>query len=180
MDLTSDELGVLEARNETQDARLIAPFDLSLKTHEAVVIPGQIVLPQLDRGIGLLARPRIDETDRLHRPEAQRVDAPVRHDLDRQTALEESLAVEIVNGRRLCVHERIVKPRVFVTGQRAVQVVAAAVVDSACGRSPYGGARSARSTVRRPGRLRLRYQRADERPGFGSMVSASTIGLIAS
>ena len=127
----ADELGVLEARNETQDARLIAPFDLGLKPHEAVVIPGQIVLPQLHRGIGLPACPRIDETDRFHRPEAQRVDAAVRHDLDRQTALEESLVVEIVNGRRLGVHERVVEPRVFVARQRAVQVVAAAVVDSA-------------------------------------------------
>ncbi len=50
--------------NETQHARLIAPFDLGLEPDEAVVIAGQIVLPQLHGGVGLAAR----SADRRDRP----------------------------------------------------------------------------------------------------------------
>ena len=41
------ELGVLEARDHPQHARLIAPLDLRLEPDQAVVIAGERVLPQL-------------------------------------------------------------------------------------------------------------------------------------
>ena len=89
--------------NQSQHARLITPFQLRLEADETVVIARELVLPQLHHGVRPAARARIVQPDRLHRPEAQRVGAPVRHHLDGQTALEEFLAVEVVNGRRFRV-----------------------------------------------------------------------------
>ena len=97
------ELGLLEARDQPKHARLVAPFDLRLEADEAVVIAGEIVLPQLDDGVRLASGARIDQADRLHRTEPQRVDAAVRHHLDRQAAFEEPLLVEVVDRRRLGV-----------------------------------------------------------------------------
>ena len=59
--------------NQPQHARLLAPFQLRLKADEAVVIAGEVVLPQLHGGVRRAAGARIDEADRLHRPEPQRV-----------------------------------------------------------------------------------------------------------
>ena len=59
----------------------------------------------------------------------------MRHHLDRQAAFEELLLVEIVDGRRLGVDERLVEALVFVARQRAVQVVALPIVHAA-GRTP--------------------------------------------
>src|SRR5262245_27480273 len=128
----ANELGLLEARNEPKHARLVAPLDLRLEPDEAEVIAGERVLPQLHGGVRLAAGARIDEPDRLHRPEPQRVAAAVRHDLDRQTALEEPLLVEVVDAGRLGGHERVVEPIVIVARERAVQIAAFAVVDAAC------------------------------------------------
>ena len=69
------------------------------------MVAGEIVLPQLHDGKRRAAGARIDEADRLHRPEAQRVAAAVRHHLDRQTAFEELLLVEVVNGCRFRRHD---------------------------------------------------------------------------
>src|SRR5205814_10042551 len=102
-----DELCLFEAWDEPQDARLIAPFDLRLKSDEAEMIGGEVVLTQLDGRERLAAGPGIDQADRLHRPEAQRVAAAVRHDFNRQTAFEEAFLVEIVNGCRFRVDQRV-------------------------------------------------------------------------
>src|SRR5437016_9607140 len=91
------ELGVLEAGNQPQHARLIAPLDLRLEADEAEMIAGEIVLTQLHAGVRLAAGARVDEPYRFHRTEPQRVAAAMRHHLDRQAALEEALFVEIVD-----------------------------------------------------------------------------------
>src|SRR5688572_28604103 len=97
----ADELGGLEAGNELQDARLLAPFELGLEADEAEMVAGEIVLTQLHGGVRRPPRARIDETDRLHRSEPQRVAAAMSHHFHRQTAFEELLLVEIVHRRRL-------------------------------------------------------------------------------
>ena len=110
----ADEFGLLETGNQAQHARLFAPFDLRLEADQAEVIAGQVVLPELDDGVRRLAGARIDEADRLHRSEAQRVAAAVRHHLDRQAAFEESLLVEVVHGGRFRVrraHRRSARTR---------------------------------------------------------------------
>ena len=53
------ELGLLEAGNQTQHARLLAPFELGLKAHEAEVIAGEVVLTQLHDGVRHRAGARI-------------------------------------------------------------------------------------------------------------------------
>ena len=83
-----DELGALEPGNQTEHALLLAPFELRLKSHQAVVIAGQVVLAKLHGRIRRAAGARIHEADRLHGPEPQRVLAAMRHHLDRQTPFE--------------------------------------------------------------------------------------------
>ena len=95
------ELGLLEARNHPQHSRLLSPLQLRLESDEAVVIAGKVVLAQLHGGVRLPPGSRILQPHRLHRPEAQRVFAAVRHHFDRQAPFEELLLVEIVNRRRL-------------------------------------------------------------------------------
>ena len=67
------EFRLLQPGNEAQHARLLAPFELRLEPDEAVVIARQVVLAQLNGRVRRPARPRIGEADRLHRPESQRV-----------------------------------------------------------------------------------------------------------
>ena len=104
------ELGVLEPRDQPQHARLVAPLDLRLEADEAPVVARERVLTQLHDGVRTAPGARIGEPHRLHRPEAQRVAAPMRHDLDRQAAFEEGGLVEIVHRRRLGGDQRIVEP----------------------------------------------------------------------
>ena len=100
------ELGVLEAGDHPQHARLLAPLQLRLEPDQAEVIAGQVVLAQLHDRVRRAPGARIDEADRLHRTEPQRVAPAVRHHLDRQTALEELCRVEVVDGRRLGADRR--------------------------------------------------------------------------
>ena len=127
------ELRALEPGDQPQHARLIAPFDLRLKAHEAEVIARQIVLTELHHRVRLTPRPRIGEADRLHRTEAQRIAPAVRHHLDGQASFEEPLLVEIVNGRRFRGDERIVEPFVFLARERAIEIIAGSIVDTASG-----------------------------------------------
>ena len=103
------ELGLLEARNHPQHARLFAPLQLRLKAHQAEVIAGERVLTQLHDGIRTAPGSRIGEAHRLHRPEAQRVVAAMRHHFDRQAALEELLLVEVVHRRRFRADDRLIE-----------------------------------------------------------------------
>ena len=142
------ELGRFEARDHPEHARLFAPLQLRLKPDEAVVIGGEVVLPQLDDGVRPSAGARIGQPGRLHRPEPQRVDAAVRHHLDRQTPLEELRVVEVVDGRLLGRHDRLVKR----AGTRR-------------GRTDSSGSRL-RRRLRRPDRRRL--APGPHRASFGS------------
>ena len=176
------ELGLLEPGNHAQHARLLSPLQLRLKAHEAVVIAGQIVLAQLHGGVRLPSGSRIGQPDRLHRPEAQRVFAAMRHHFDRQAAFEELLLVEIVHGRRFGRRERRIK--------RAILVCASS--DNSDSRPPHRQFRTswARSAVATDPQSRIpnpwiaaecsgpSVRRGT--PSFMSIVSASTIGLIAS
>ena len=181
----ADEFRLLQPGNQAQHPRLLAPFELRLKPDEAVVIARQVVLPQLHGRVRRPARSRIGEADRLHGPESQRVQAAVRHHFDRQAALEELLLVEVVDRRRLGVDQRVVEALVLLARQRAVQIVALAVVDAA-GRSSrvvrrirLRGVRRRRSGFSRTvDRLRSHRDARNTLPR--SMLSASTIGLMAS
>ena len=97
------------------------------------MIARQVVLPQLHRRVRRPARPRIGQAHRLHRSEPQRVGAAMGHHLDRQAAFEEFLLVEVVDRRRFGVDQRVVEALVFLARQRAVQIIAFAVVDAAGG-----------------------------------------------
>ena len=66
-----DEFRLLEAGNETKDARLIAPLDLRLKPDEAEMIPGEIVLTKLDGRVRLTSGARIGQADRFHRADTR-------------------------------------------------------------------------------------------------------------
>ena len=105
----ADELGVLEPRDEPQDARLLAPLHLGLEPDEAEVIAGERILPELHARVRLAPGARIGQPHRLHRPEPQRVDAAPRHHLDWQTALEELRVVELVQRGLFRRHHRVVK-----------------------------------------------------------------------
>ena len=170
------ELRLLEAGNHAQHPRLLAPLQLRLESHEAVVIAGKIVLAQLDGGVRLPSRPRILQPDRLHRPEAQRVLATMRHHFNRQAPFEELLLVEIVNRRRFGRRERRIERAVFVGAHRTVQVIAFAIVNSAR-LLTVDSATAGLSTVDCG---LFRFHRDARNTFFMSIVSASTIGLIAS
>src|SRR5438552_3613158 len=125
------EFSVLQPGDQSQDARLLAPLDLRLEADEAEVIAGQIVLAQLYGRVRLAPVARIDQPDRPHRAKPQGLPPAMRHHLDRKATLEESLLVEIVHRRRFRRGERIVEHVVLFTRQRAVQIVALAVIHSA-------------------------------------------------
>ena len=127
----TDELGLFQTGNQPEHPGLLAPFQLRLKAHEAEVIAGQIVLPQLHRGERRTTGARIHQADRLHRSEAQRVNTAMGHDLDGQTPFEESLLVEVVHRRRFRVDEGLVESTVLLARERAIEIVSCAVVNPA-------------------------------------------------
>jgi hypothetical protein len=120
----ANELGVLESWNHAQDARLFGPFQLGLKADQAVVIPRQRILPQLNGRVRVASRSWVREAHRLHRAKAKRVVPAMCHHFDWQAALEELLLVEVVNGRRFCRRHRLIKRLVLVARHRTVQIIA--------------------------------------------------------
>ena len=176
------ELGVLETGNQRQHARLFTPLQLRLEPHQAEMVAGQIVLPQLHDGKRRAPGARIGQADRLHRAEPQGVAPAMCHHLDWKTALEELLLVEIMDGGGFGADQRLVKPAVFALRHRAVEIVALAIVHATlwgrpCRAGLGGPERSApRSSLPR----RLRPQREARKTFDRSIVSERTIGLIAS
>src|SRR5262249_34598598 len=69
----SNNLRVLETRNQPQDSFLLSELQMVLKTHEVVAVRQQILLAQLDRGVRLPAGARIAQPDGLHRTIPERV-----------------------------------------------------------------------------------------------------------
>ncbi len=186
----ADELGILEPGDQLQHARLLAPLHLRLESDQAVVRRGEIVLPQLHDRVRVPAGARIWKTDRLHRSEAQRIDAARGHHLDRQASLEELRIVELVQRRPLGRHQRAVEPVILVRGERAIQIIPFPVVHAAGFRgtgpirvtpfaSTFAGADAEFGRIG-TGPLRLRPQRDARNTLDRSSDSARTIGLIAS
>jgi len=54
------KLGLFQSGNQSEHTRLLAPFHLRLKSHEAEMVSGQIVLPQLDGGVRFTSGSRIN------------------------------------------------------------------------------------------------------------------------
>src|SRR5262245_12752316 len=127
----ADEFRVLEPGDQLQYPRLFAPLQLSLEAHEAVVITGEVVLPELNDRVRSAPGARLDEADRLHRTKAQRIPTAMRHHFDREATFEKPLLVEIMNNCRLCCDESAEEPIVFFLRERAVQIIAFTTVRAA-------------------------------------------------
>src|ERR1700677_996643 len=77
-----------EARDQTQHVRLLAKFQVILKSDKIVRIGPQIFLPQLHRRVWNSVGTRIFESHWLHRAEAQGIASAARDLFDRQAAFE--------------------------------------------------------------------------------------------
>src|SRR5690349_3995845 len=89
------ELGALEAGNRAEHAALLAVRHLRLEPDERVERRAAVVLAELDDGVRPLAAARIDQPDRAHRTERERVAATSGDLLDRHAALEVDRALEV-------------------------------------------------------------------------------------
>ena len=114
------ELGALEAGDHAEHPHLLGVLELGLEADHVEQRAEPIVLAQLHDGVRLLVRPvRIGEPDRLHRPEAQRVAAALRHHLDRQAAVEIGRRVLPVVERDAVAGEQRVEEGVVLRRGRA-------------------------------------------------------------
>src|SRR5262245_59619203 len=93
----SDEFRVFQSWDQAKHPGLLAPLQLGLKAHKAVMVSREVVLPKLQNRIRLPSGSRVDEPDRFHRSESQSGRSTMRHHFDGQAPLEELLLVEIVN-----------------------------------------------------------------------------------
>src|SRR5262249_42138119 len=101
------ELRVLQSRDCTQDACLLAMTQLGLKADHVVERAERIILAQLYDSVRLyVRRVRIGEPDRLHRSEAQGFGAALGHHLDRQAAFEIRRLLELLEFRFLAGKKR--------------------------------------------------------------------------
>src|ERR1051326_9095379 len=98
-----------------------------LEADEVVGVGHQILLPELDGGVRLSSGARVAKSDRLHRPEAQRVAPAPREFFERQTRLEPARLLEALQGHALRRDERVVEARVLLLVHRAVEVVVASL-----------------------------------------------------
>ena len=140
MDLAeAQELGVLEARDQAQDARLLAELHVVLKSDQVEALGAQIFLAKLHDGPGTAAGARVVEAHRLHGAEAQRVAAAARDLLDRQAGLEVAGVVfGNVGGDGVGLQQLVDEMLVLVAVERAVEVVVGAVGGFAVARGPEG------------------------------------------
>ena len=76
-------------------------------------------------------RPRIDETDRLHGPEGERLATARGHHLDGQAALEVARLLERVRLDLLTREQLVDEPLVLLARQRQVQVIVATALSVA-------------------------------------------------
>ena len=101
MDLAeAQELGVLQAGDQAQDARLLAELHMVLEADQVEALGAQILLAELHHGPGTPAGARIVEAHRLHGAEAQGVAAAARDLLDGQAGLEVAACCLRECGRR--------------------------------------------------------------------------------
>src|SRR5215207_805720 len=85
----TQKFGVLQPRDEAQDAFLFRVFQVGLEAHEIVKAANKVILPELDDRVGSFARAWILESDGAHRTKGQRIDSALGDDLNRQAAFEE-------------------------------------------------------------------------------------------
>ncbi len=79
---------LLEAGDEAEDAGLLAVLEVVLEADEIVTVGAQILLAELDDGVGPAAGLGVGEADGLHGAEAEGVAAAAGGLLDGQAALE--------------------------------------------------------------------------------------------
>ena len=84
----AEELGVLEAGDEAQDARLFAELHVVLEADEVVAVGAEIFLAELHDGPGTAAGARVVEAHGLHGAEAEGVAAAARDLFDGEAGLE--------------------------------------------------------------------------------------------
>ena len=82
------ELGVPEAGDEPEYFLLGAPGEPGLETHEVEVVPGEIVLAELDHRVGIAPRAGVVQAHGFHGAVPQRLAAPVGHDFDGEAGFE--------------------------------------------------------------------------------------------
>ena len=132
------------------------------------MIAGERVLSKLNGRVRHAAGPRVDEADRLHRTEAQRVATAMRHHFDRQAALEEFLFVEVVDRRGFRGHD---------AHRRSGRILSSSAGSS--DNRPHH--RRRQQAAPESGADRRDLPQRDARNTFSmSIVSARTIGLMAS
>ena len=135
----AEELGLLEAGDQAQHARLLAELHMVLESHQVEALGAQILLAKLHDGPGTASGARIVQAHRLHGAEAQRVAAAARDLLDRQAGLEVAgIVFGNVGGDGIGLQQLIDEMLVLVAIERAVEVVVGAVGGFAVARRPVG------------------------------------------
>src|SRR5437764_11981309 len=99
-----------------------------LEADHVVCVGQQILLPELDSRKRRAPYARINETDRLHRAEAQRVVTAPRQLFNRQTRLEPARLLEALQRHRLCADESFRHTTILFFIERAVEIIVAAFV----------------------------------------------------
>src|SRR5713226_4093488 len=98
-----------------------------LKADHAVRVRHQVLLTKLHRRVRLVARARIDQANRLHRPIAQGVNAAARKFFDGQTRFEPARLFETLERDAVRSNQRLMEARVLVSIQWTIQVTVAAL-----------------------------------------------------
>src|SRR5689334_17580928 len=97
MDLAEpQELRILQARDQAENAALFRELQMILKSDDAVAGAHDVPLTELHDGIGCPSRPGIAQPDRPHGPEPQRVAPATGKFLDRKAGLKIANFFEIV------------------------------------------------------------------------------------
>ena len=106
-----------------EDLGLRGVLQLRLETDKIVERAERIVLAELHDRMGLLRRVRIGQPDRLHRPEPQGLQPPLRHDLYGQAAIKiGGVALPLMELRLGAVQERLDEALVLGLVHRTVDV----------------------------------------------------------
>src|SRR5215218_1172465 len=92
----ADEVGSLQTGDGPEDPLLLSPLQARLEADHVEETALGIVLAELHDGVGLSAGARVRQPDRLHRAKAQGFGAASGYRLDRQTALEVHVLLEVL------------------------------------------------------------------------------------
>ena len=128
----ASELGAFQAGDHSEDPPLFGPGQLRLKSNDIIKDAFLVFASQLDDGMRLATRPRVDQSYGFHRPVGEGLAPPTGDRLDGETPLEAFDLFKGVQGDLLGVLQGL--PEIFIglPIQRAVQVIrlAAAVAGS--------------------------------------------------